>query len=79
MLAHIPAIQPVANKNLKRMASGYGYRIHPIYKTRKMHWEWISLHQKVHQFLQQGMEQLKSKTIKKRIRKPSSCRSWLWL
>jgi len=38
MLAHIPAIQPVANKNLKRMASGYGYRIHPIYKTRKMHW-----------------------------------------
>ena len=38
MLVHIPAIQPVANKNLKRMASGYGYRIHPIYKTRKMHW-----------------------------------------
>ena len=38
MLAHIPAIQPVANKNLKRMTSGYGYRIHPIYKTRKMHW-----------------------------------------
>jgi murein DD-endopeptidase MepM/ murein hydrolase activator NlpD len=38
MLAHIPAIQPVANKDLKRMASGYGYRIHPIYKTRKMHW-----------------------------------------
>ena len=38
MLMHIPAIQPVANKNLKRMASGYGYRIHPIYKTRKMHW-----------------------------------------
>lgn len=38
MLAHIPAIQPVANKNLKRMASGYGRRIHPIYKTKKMHW-----------------------------------------
>ncbi|HAF47565.1 MAG TPA: peptidase M23 [Cryomorphaceae bacterium] len=38
MLAAIPAIQPVANKNLKRMASGYGYRIHPIYKVRKMHW-----------------------------------------
>jgi murein DD-endopeptidase MepM/ murein hydrolase activator NlpD len=38
MLGHIPAIQPVANKNLKRMASGYGYRIHPIYKTRKFHW-----------------------------------------
>ena len=38
MLVHIPAIQPVANKNLKRMASGYGYRIHPIYKTRKFHW-----------------------------------------
>ena len=38
MLASIPAIQPVANKDLKRMASGYGYRIHPIYKTRKMHY-----------------------------------------
>ncbi len=38
MLASIPAIQPVANKNLKRMASGYGYRVHPIYKTRKYHW-----------------------------------------
>ncbi len=37
MLASIPAIQPVANKDLKRMASGYGYRIHPIYKTRKFH------------------------------------------
>ncbi len=38
MLASIPAIQPVSNKELKRMASGYGYRIHPIYKTRKYHW-----------------------------------------
>jgi murein DD-endopeptidase MepM/ murein hydrolase activator NlpD len=37
MLAAIPAIQPVANKNLHRMASGYGYRIHPVYKTRKLH------------------------------------------
>ena len=38
MLASIPAIQPVANKDLKRMASGYGIRIHPIYKTKRMHW-----------------------------------------
>lgn len=37
MLASIPAIQPVSNKDLKRMASGYGYRIHPIYKRRMMH------------------------------------------
>jgi len=37
MLSSIPAIQPVANKNLKRMASGYGYRMHPVYKTRKLH------------------------------------------
>ncbi len=37
MLAALPAIQPVSNKDLSRMASGYGYRIHPIYKTRKMH------------------------------------------
>ena len=38
MLASLPAIQPVSNQDLKRMASGYGYRIHPIYKTRKMHY-----------------------------------------
>ena len=37
MLASIPAIQPVSNKNLSRMASGYGPRIHPIYKTKKFH------------------------------------------
>jgi murein DD-endopeptidase MepM/ murein hydrolase activator NlpD len=33
----IPAIQPVANKDLKRMASGYGMRIHPIYRIPKFH------------------------------------------
>ena len=38
LLKSIPAIQPVRNSDLKRMASGYGYRIHPIYKVRKMHW-----------------------------------------
>lgn len=38
MLASIPAIQPIHNKELKRLASGFGHRIHPIYKTRKMHW-----------------------------------------
>jgi murein DD-endopeptidase MepM/ murein hydrolase activator NlpD len=37
MLASIPAIQPVSNKDLSRMASGFGNRIHPIYKTRKFH------------------------------------------
>lgn len=37
MLAHIPAIQPIANKDLSRIASGFGYRIDPIYKTIKLH------------------------------------------
>ena len=37
MLASIPAIQPVSNIDLTRVASGFGMRIHPIYKTRKMH------------------------------------------
>lgn len=36
-LASIPAISPISDKNLTRFASGYGYRIHPIYRTRKMH------------------------------------------
>ncbi len=38
MLASIPAIQPVSNSDLKRTASGWGYRIHPIYKIRKFHY-----------------------------------------
>jgi murein DD-endopeptidase MepM/ murein hydrolase activator NlpD len=38
MVASIPAIMPVANEDLKRTASGWGYRIHPIYKVRKMHY-----------------------------------------
>lgn len=37
ILASRPAISPVADKDLTRFASGYGYRIHPIYRTRKMH------------------------------------------
>jgi murein DD-endopeptidase MepM/ murein hydrolase activator NlpD len=37
LLASIPAIQPVANKDLKRMASGFGYRIDPVYKTTRFH------------------------------------------
>jgi len=37
MLASIPGIQPISNKDLTRIASGYGYRIHPIYKTLRMH------------------------------------------
>ncbi|MBU2019133.1 MAG: M23 family metallopeptidase [Bacteroidetes bacterium] len=37
VLASIPAIQPVRNTDLKRMASGYGWRIDPIYKTSKFH------------------------------------------
>ncbi len=37
MLKHIPAIQPVLNKDLTRVASGFGRRIDPVYHTRKMH------------------------------------------
>lgn len=37
MLSSIPAIQPLSNKDLKRTASGFGYRIHPIYKISKFH------------------------------------------
>ncbi|MBN8652801.1 MAG: M23 family metallopeptidase [Cytophagales bacterium] len=37
LFAAIPAIQPVANKQLIALASGFGMRIHPIYKVKKMH------------------------------------------
>ena len=37
ILASIPAIQPVSNKELRRLASGFGMRVHPIYKVKMMH------------------------------------------
>lgn len=37
LFAAIPAIQPVANKQLVALVSGFGMRVHPIYKVKKMH------------------------------------------
>ena len=38
LLAAVPAIQPISNKDLTRTASGFGWRIHPIYKVLKFHY-----------------------------------------
>ena len=38
LLSSIPSIQPVNSSDLRRMASGYGYRIDPFTKRRTMHW-----------------------------------------
>lgn len=38
LLASIPAIQPVNNEDLTRIASGFGYRTDPFTKVRKKHW-----------------------------------------
>ncbi|MGF1532272.1 MAG: peptidoglycan DD-metalloendopeptidase family protein [Bernardetiaceae bacterium] len=37
MMASIPAIQPIAKKDMTHFASGFGMRMHPIYKVPKMH------------------------------------------
>ncbi len=37
MIACVPAIQPISNKDLKRVASPFGVRMHPFYKVLKMH------------------------------------------
>lgn len=37
LFAAIPAIQPISNKQLVAIASGFGFRIHPIYKVKKLH------------------------------------------
>ena len=37
LLAAIPAIQPISNKDLSHIASGFGYRIDPVYKVTKFH------------------------------------------
>jgi len=38
LLLAIPAIQPVKNEDLTRVASGYGYRSDPFTKARKFHY-----------------------------------------
>ncbi|TPN86749.1 M23 family metallopeptidase [Aquimarina algicola] len=38
LLATIPAIQPIQNSDLRRMASGYGWRTDPFTKARKFHY-----------------------------------------
>tara|TARA_Y100001949_G_C15983148_1_gene329306 strand:- start:1163 stop:2152 length:990 start_codon:yes stop_codon:yes gene_type:complete len=38
LLSSIPTIQPISNSNLKRMASGFGWRTDPFTKKRKRHW-----------------------------------------
>lgn len=37
LLAAIPAIMPIAIKDFNRISSGYGWRVHPLYKTRIFH------------------------------------------
>jgi len=37
MLKCIPSIQPISNKDLSRISSGFGYRMHPIHKIMKLH------------------------------------------
>lgn len=37
LLANTPAIQPLSNRDLNRLSSGFGYRIDPVYKTVKFH------------------------------------------
>jgi murein DD-endopeptidase MepM/ murein hydrolase activator NlpD len=37
MLASIPSVQPILNKKLERIASGYGWRVDPVYKIQKFH------------------------------------------
>lgn len=37
-LSHTPAIQPMSNDDLQRTSSGFGMRMHPIYKVRKFHY-----------------------------------------
>jgi len=37
MLSSMPSIQPVTNKDLKHLASGFGMRTDPVYKISKFH------------------------------------------
>lgn len=37
MLSSIPSINPMAQKDIRRIGSGFGYRMHPILHVMKMH------------------------------------------
>ncbi len=37
MLACLPAVRPLKNQDINSLASGFGMRMHPIYKVLKMH------------------------------------------
>ena len=37
-LRHYPAIQPIAKKDLEAISSGFGMRIHPVYRINKFHY-----------------------------------------
>lgn len=37
LLAAIPSLQPISNRQLNRVSSGFGYRIDPVYKDRRLH------------------------------------------
>ena len=58
LLAAIPAIQPVKNEDLTRMASGYGWRSDPFTKARKNIMVWILQLLEEHQYMLLEMEKL---------------------
>ena len=36
-LRYVPAIQPIENDDLTKTAAGFGYRIHPIWRSKRFH------------------------------------------
>ncbi|MDE7154590.1 MAG: M23 family metallopeptidase [Muribaculaceae bacterium] len=36
-LKHIPSVQPISLLDMKQLASGYGYRVDPVYGTSRFH------------------------------------------
>ena len=63
LLAAIPAIQPVSNKDLRHVASGFGYRIDPVYKVTKFHAGLDFAAPREHRFMQPQMALLKKQVI----------------
>ncbi len=62
LLKTIPSIQPIHKDNLKRMASGYGYRTDPFIKLESFIGEWILVLQKELPYMLQAMALLEELT-----------------
>ena len=67
LLSSIPTIQPISNSNLKRMASGFGWRTDPFTKKEKDTGVWTFQQKEARQFMQLVMGKFLGLIIERQV------------